>query len=192
LGCACDRLWRTPILAILGVALAASALPASAQNVSFGYQYQHLSVGGDSLNMPGGFNVDVGVPVARGVSIVGQYDWSRKSASETIVGTSVDASLTVSTFGGGVRWTGRMPSLAPFIDVLFGGTHFSGGGNVAGVSVVSGSDTSAMFQVGGGVAIPLTPMVSALGQFDYRRIFTEDEGTNSIRFVAGIRVGFGR
>jgi hypothetical protein len=30
-----------------------------------------------------------------------------------------------------------------------------------------------------------------LGQFDYRRVFTEDAGTNSIRFVAGVRVGFG-
>jgi len=32
--------------------------------------------------------------------------------------------------------------------------------------------------------------VSVLGQVDYRRIFT-DQGTDSFRFVGGIRVGFG-
>jgi hypothetical protein len=180
------------VVAVVGVGLLASALPVSAQNVSFGYQYQHLSSGGDGINMPGGFNVDVGVPIGSGVAIVGQFDWSRKSESEVVLGTSVDAAFNVSTYGGGVRWTGHTPSLSPFVDVLFGATHFSGGGNVAGIQVASGSENDAMLQLGGGVAVPLTPMVSAVGQFDYRRIFTDVEGTNSIRFVAGIRVGFGR
>jgi hypothetical protein len=179
------------VFVVIGVVLAASVVPAAAQNVSFGYQYQHLSGPFDGLNMPVGFNVDVGVPIAPGVAIVGQYDYSRKSESEVIVGTSVDAAVNVSTFGGGVRWTGHAPSASPFIDVLFGATHFSGGANVAGIQAVGGSETDAMLQLGGGVAIPLTPMVSAVGQFDYRRMFTEDEGTNSIRFVVGIRVGFG-
>jgi hypothetical protein len=179
------------VFAAIGVVFAASVVPASAQNVSFGYQYQHLSGAVDGLNMPTGFNVDVGVPIAPGVAIVGQYDYSRKSESEIIAGTSVDAAINVSTFGGGIRWTGRTPSIAPFIDVLFGATHFSGGAHVAGIEAASGSETDAMLQLGGGIAVPLTPTVSAIGQFDYRRMFTEDEGTNSIRFVAGIRVGFG-
>jgi hypothetical protein len=178
-------------LACLSVAALISAVPASAQNVSFGYQFQHLSNGGDGFNMPLGLNVDAAVPVGSRLSIVGQVDWSRKSESETFVGTSVEATLSATTYGGGVRWTGRAPSVAPYIDVLFGATHFSGNGNVAGVEVLSDSSTDAMFQVGGGVAVPLDGATSVIGQFDYRRIFTDDEGTNSIRFVAGIRFGFG-
>jgi len=171
---------------------------ASAQNVSFGYQYQRLSAGVDagefnapSFNMPAGFNVDGGFPVGSGVSIVGQYDWSRKSESEVVFGTSVSGTINVSTFGGGIRWTAPLPNLAPFVDVLFGGTHFSANGNVAGVQIASGSETDPMLQFGGGVAVPLIGILSVLGQFDYRRVFTEDAGTNSIRFVAGVRVGFG-
>lgn len=106
------------VLAVVGLVLVASAVPASAQNVSFGYQYQHLSSGGDGVNMPAGFNVDVGVPVGSGVSIVGQFDWSRKSESEVVLGTSVDATVNVSTFGGGVRWAAHTPGLAPFVDVI--------------------------------------------------------------------------
>jgi hypothetical protein len=177
------------VLAVVGVVLMASA--ASAQNVSFGYQYQHLSGGDQSINMPAGFNVDGGVPVGSGVSLVGQFDWSRKSESEVVFGTSVNGTINVSTFGGGVRWSAPMPNLEPFVDVLFGGTHFSANGNVAGVQVASGSETDPMLQIGGGVAVPLRGILSVLGQFDYRRVFTDDEGTNSIRFVAGIRVGFG-
>jgi len=54
----------------------------------------------------------------------------------------------------------------------------------------SGADFSAtdvMAQVGGGVAVPLNKRVSAVGQLAYRRIFTKDPGTNSIRFVGSIR-----
>ena len=45
-----------------------------------------------------------------------------------------------------------------------------------------------MFQIGGGVAVPMGAW-SALGQVDYRRIFVEDAGVNSIRFVLGVRLG---
>jgi hypothetical protein len=180
------------MLGLVGLVVIASALPASAQNISFGYQFQRLSGGGDSVSMPAGFNVDAAVPVGSSVSVVGQFDWSRKSESETVLGTSVDGTFNVSTFGGGVRWTGRMPSAAPFVHVLFGGARMSGDGNVAGVQVVSDSTTDPMLQIGGGVGVPLTGTTSVIGQIDYRRIFTDVEGTNSIRFVAGIRFGFGR
>jgi hypothetical protein len=179
------------VLAIIGVGLVASAVPAAAQNVSFGYQYQHLSGVNQGVNMPAGFNVDVGMPVGSGVSLVGQFDWSTKTASELVLATSVSGSVDVSTFGGGVRWTAKMPSAAPFVDVLFGGTHISGSGSVAGIQVASDSSTDPMLQIGGGVAIPVGSAVSVLGQVDYRRMFTQDQGTDSVRFVGGVRVGFG-
>jgi len=111
--------------------------------VSFGYQFQHLSNGDDGFNMPVGLNIDAALPVGSRLSIVGQFDWSRKSESETLAGTSVEATLSATTYGGGVRWTGRAPSVAPYIDVLFGATHFSGNGNIAGVEVLNESSTDA-------------------------------------------------
>jgi outer membrane protein with beta-barrel domain len=179
------------VVAAVGVVLMASALPAAAQNISFGYQYQHLSGVNQGVNMPAGLNVDVGIPVGSGVSLVGQFDWSSKSASEVVFGTSVSGNIDVSTFGGGVRWTAAMSKLAPFVDVLFGGSHFSGSVNLAGIQVTSGSTTDPMLQVGGGVAVPMGSAVSVLGQFDYRRMFTDPQGIDSFRFVGGIRVGFG-
>ena len=43
-----------------------------------------------------------------------------------------------------------------------------------------------MFQLGGGVAFPLSGIWSGIGQIDYRRIFS-DPGTNSVRIVLGVR-----
>jgi len=178
------------VLAVAGLMSMASVVPATAQNISFGYQYQHLSAASQDVNMPAGLNVDVGLPVGSGLSLIGQFDWSSKSQTEVVFGTSVSGNIDISTFGGGVRWTAPVPSIAPFVDVVFGGSHFSGSLNLAGVQVSSGSTTDPMVQFGGGVAIPVGSAVSVLGQVDYRRIFT-DQGTDSFRFVGGIRVGFG-
>jgi hypothetical protein len=164
--------------------------PVVAQDLSAGYQFQRLFAGGDSLNLPAGFNVDFSVRVLADFSVLGQFDWSRKTETRDIFGTTVEGTSTFSTFGGGVRWTSHAnPNVTPFIHVVAGATHESDTGKIAGVSF-GGADfsaTDAMVQVGGGGAVLLNKTVSAVGQFDYRRIFTKDPGTNSIRFVGGIR-----
>jgi hypothetical protein len=59
----------------------------------------------------------------------------------------------------------------------------------AGVNLCEGfSGTNPLVQFGGGVAVPINDKTSFVGQADYRRIFTEGEGTNTIRFVAGVRI----
>ena len=174
-------------------AIALAAVPASAQEISLGYQFQSISIDGDSEAFPLGFNIDVAGPISPNLDIVGQLDWSRKSESEVIFGSTVEQTASFTTFGGGIRWSSRTnPGLTPYVQALFGVTRGSFGCEVAGLDcddfVDDTSSTDPMFQIGGGVAIPMGAW-SAVGQVDYRRFFFEGEGANSLRFVAGVRLG---
>ena len=175
---------------IMVLVVVGAVRPVVAQDLSVGYQFQRLSAAGDSLNLPAGFDVDISAPILGDVRVVGQFDWSRRTESKVILGTTLEGTSTFSTFGGGVRWTSHAnPSATPFIQLVVGATRESDKGKIAGVSF-SGADFSAtdtMMQFGGGVAVPLNKRVSAVGQFDYRRIFTKNPRTNSIRFVGIIR-----
>ena len=189
------RVRRLGIAVVFG-AITLSAIPASAQSVSIGYQWQHLSGDDDdeSFTAPFGINFDAAFPITPAIDVVGQLDWSRWSDSEIILGTGVDASANFTTFGGGIRWSARgNPSATPYVHALLGGVNASFACEVGGIScddVLEEEDFSAtdfMFQVGGGVVVPVGG-IGILGQFDYRRFFFEG-GANSIRFVVGIRVG---
>ena len=186
-------------VAVVFGAITLAAVPARAQNVSIGYQWQNVSVDDeedftDCCIAPFGINFDAGFPITPAIDVVGQLDWSRWSDSAVILGTSVDASVNFTTYGGGIRWSGRgNPSATPFVHALLGAVHTSVGCEVGGIDCddVIGGDTSStdfMLQLGGGVVVPVGG-IGVIGQFDYRRFFYEDEGANSIRFVVGIRVG---
>jgi hypothetical protein len=178
-----------------------SVAPAAAQtkgvDVTAAYQWQRLTCSGcDSTNYPAGFDVDVAGMINSTLSWVGQFDWSRKSESNSFAGGTVDASQKLSTFGGGVRWFfPNGGTAAPYVQGVVGATHESfscsaSGGGVT-VSCPDSSDTKGMIQVGIGVAPKLTDKLAGVAQFDYRRIFTEGEGTNSIRFIVGVRFKVG-
>ncbi len=195
----------------LGVILGAivlAAVPASAQELSLGYQWQRFSLAIDdsgdfpnvdeSLTAPFGLNFDVAIPIPGNLDVVGQFDWSRWSESADIFGTSLSASANFTTFAGGIRWSSlASPSVTPFVQGLFGATRVTFGCDVTGFDCEDileefleqeASATDLMFQFGGGVAIPLGGW-SVVGQLDYRRFFAEDESISSIRFVGGIRLG---
>jgi hypothetical protein len=179
-------------------------VPASAQELSLGYQWQTSSFDvddefdvfvDDRVTAPVGLNVDFAGPIAPALDIFGQFDWSRQSRDIDFLGESVESSWTFTTFGGGIRWSIRAnPSVIPFVQGLFGVTQTSPGCVVAGFDCDDFLDdddlrsTDPMFQLGGGVAIPIGGL-SALGQVDYRHIFMEDAGVNGFRFVVGIRLG---
>ena len=185
-------------MAIVFGAITLWAIPVSAQEISIGYQWQQVSPDEDEFfdccTAPFGINFDAAFPITPAIDVVGQLDWSRWSDSEIILGTGVDVSASFTTFGGGVRWSARgNPSATPFVHALLGGVNASFGCEVGGIDCddVLGDDlseTAFMFQVGGGVVVPVSG-IGIVGQFDYRRFFFEGEGVNSIRFVAGIRVG---
>ena len=192
---------RLGVVVVFG-AITMAAVPAMAQEISIGYQWQNVLIGEDEelgldcCNAPFGINFDAAFPITPAIDVVGQLDWSRWSDSEIIFGTGVDFSASFTTFGGGIRWSQRgNPSATPFVHALLGAVHTSFACEVASIDCddVIGEDLSStdfMMQFGGGVVIPVGG-VGVVGQFDYRRFFYEDEGKNSIRFVAGIRVRLG-
>ena len=195
-------------LGVIWGAIVLAAVPASAQELSLGYQWQRFSLAIDdsgdfpnvdeSLTAPLGLNFDVAIPIPGNLDVVGQLDWSRWSESADIFGTSISASANFTTFGGGIRWSSlASPSVTPFVQGLFGATRVTFGCDVTGFNCEEileefleqdASATDLMFQFGGGVAIPMGGW-SVVGQLDYRRFFAEDESISSIRFVGGIRLG---
>src|SRR6266481_4341107 len=58
--------------------------PAVAQDLVIGYQFQRLLATGDTLNLPGGFNIDISAPVLGDVRVLGQFDFSRRTESKVI------------------------------------------------------------------------------------------------------------
>lgn len=179
---------KNAIVALMLTVAALWAAPAGAQELSLGYQAQRFSSEGDNLNVPLGVSVSVAGPSSGPLGLVGQVDWSRKRESETVFGTSVEATANFTAFAGGVRWSGRnTPSATPFVEALVGAMRSSGSASVAGQKVDGDSVTDPMLEFGGGVSIPISGGLGAFGQVDYRRIFA-DTGINAVRFVVGIRL----
>jgi opacity protein-like surface antigen len=182
--------------ALLGAVLTVgTALPAAAQNVSAGYQFQRIA--NDGLNLPAGFNVDASFPIGKsGLHALGQVDWSRKSESERIGGTTVEESTTLTTYGAGVRWGISSARASPFVQAVIGFMRASASCIIAGVDLCAeaseASETDLMLQVGGGVAVPFTLRMALVGQVDYRRIFSEGEAGNTFRVIGGIRLNLSK
>jgi len=182
---ACSK--RTVVALMLAVAASA---PAAAQELLLGYQVQRFGSEGDNMTAPLGISVSVAGPRSRAARLVGQFDWSRKRESETLFGTSFDATADFTAFAGGLRVGGATRTGAqPFLDLLFGAIRSSGSACVAGQSVGSGAETDPMFEVGGGIAVPVgRGGFGVFGQLAYRRVFAEGTGINGARFAAGIRL----
>ena len=180
------------VCASVTLLLAGFALPAAAQDrgadLSVGYQYQWVPAGG----IPVGFNVDVSAPLGTVVSIVGQFDWSRKSEPEI----QLTSTQTVSMFGGGFRWSRRGSTARPFLQLLAGVTrnsfHTTFSANnapqVAGRTFDSGG-TLTTVQVGGGLAVSLNSRISAVSELDYRPyVHSWGLWSHSFRAVGGVRI----
>src|SRR5262245_35698259 len=166
-------------MAVVFGAITLAAVPARAQNISIGYQWQNVLLDEDDdlftdcCNAPFGINFDAGFPITPSIDVIGQLDWSRWSDSEVLFGTSFDASVNFTAYGGGIRWSGRgNPRATPFVHGLLGAVHTSIGCEVGGVDcddvVGDTSATDFMLQFGGGVVVPVGG-VGVVGQFDYRR-----------------------
>ena len=130
-------------LGIIVGTIVLAAVPASAQELSLGYQWQRFSLAiddsgnfpdvDDSLTAPLGFNLDVAIPIPGNLDVVGQFDWSRWSESAGIFGTSISTSANFTTFGGGIRWSSLAnPRVTPFVQGLFGATRVTFGCDLTG------------------------------------------------------------
>lgn len=156
---------------------------ARALDVSVGYQILHIP----DETFPFGINVDASGRLGMGLKAVGEFGWARDEQSEP----GVSGTLNFVNWGGGLRWSppaairaGRRP-VDPYIQLIIGAVHAGATLDVGGASRDTGT-WAFMLQPGAGVAVPVLPVMSAIGQVDYRRAFFDD-GENEFRFVIGVR-----
>jgi Outer membrane protein beta-barrel domain len=183
--------------ALAGALCAGIAAPAAAQTattaLSAGYQFTRTP----DLNLPPGWYVDVAGNVAPMFAVVGEVSGAYKSETIAVGTSSVDATVRLHTFMGGVRVAARTnPKLVPFGQVLLGAARLSGGVTASGpatsVLAASDADTEFALQIGGGVNLMTLGNVGVRLGADYRRIFISDGGENEFRLVAGVVIPIGK
>jgi hypothetical protein len=159
-------------------------------DISGGYRYLHAG-GDESESFPKGWYFDVTGHLTDIVSIVGDVGGTYKSESETVGGVSIEGSLKIHTFQGGVKFRvpTMNPNVVPFAQVLGGGVRssfkLSGGGFNE-----SDSATDGLLTLSGGVDVSGMAKVGVRVQAGYFRVFEEGEGTNGFQFSVGAKIGF--
>lgn len=173
-------------------AIGLAPAPAFAQpELSGGYQFLRLSADGSGTNIPVGFAFDYAHPLGDAWRAVGQFDWARKSLSESFGdfdGSSVESSLTQVTFAGGLRYSGaRARPLTPYAQVLIGATRTRASIEINDDDFGGGSSTDFVTQLGVGAAYMLNEKWGAVGEADYRALFV-GETVHQLRLFAGLRL----
>jgi len=130
-------------------------------------------------------------------AVVGEVSGAYKSETIAVGTSSVDATVRLHTFMGGVRVAARTnPKVVPFGQVLLGAARVSGGVTASGpaTSVIAASDADTEFalQIGGGVNLRTSGSFGVRLGADYRRIFISDGGENEFRLVAGVVIPIGK
>jgi hypothetical protein len=106
-------------------------------------------------------------------------------ASQAFRGT--DLHVRLHSFLGGPRVASHaVAAVTPFAQVLFGGTHMSGGTEFDGAL-----NTGSTYQPGAGVDLRVGPRVSVRLQGDYRIIRTTGHNNNQSRALTGVVYNFG-
>jgi opacity protein-like surface antigen len=187
----------TALTALVCALSAVAAAPAAAQTatteLSAGYQFTRTP----DLNLPLGWYVDVAGNVAPMFAIVGEVSGAYKSETIAVGTSSVDATVRLHTFMGGVRVAARTnPKAVPFGQVLLGAARLSGAVTASGpaVSVLAATDADTEFalQIGGGVNLMTSGSFGVRLGADYRRIFISGGGENEFRLVAGVVIPIGK
>ena len=184
----------TVLACALGAVIAAPAAAQTATTeLSGGYQFTRTP----DLNLPPGWYVDVAGNVAPMFAVVGEVSGAYKSETIAVGTSSVDSTVRLHTFMGGVRVAARPnPKVVPFGQVLLGAARLSGGVTASGpaTSVVAASDADTEFalQIGGGVNLMTSGNFGVRLGADYRRIIISGDGENEFRLVAGVVIPIGR
>jgi hypothetical protein len=194
-----NRVAKRVSIIIFGVTVLGAVRPVAAQptaaasqpiDLSVGYQFTHTP----DTNLPLGFGVDIAAPLTDSLSVVGEFAWGRNANSNVFVGlgSSVTVTQTLTTFGGGVRWSVPSSEFAPYIQLLAGAARGAVGDvTFAGTTVPGTSDTKFMVQPGVGMSTGFANGLRGFGEVDFRRVFA-DPGENEIRILVGLMVRFGR
>ena len=106
-------------------------------------------------------------------------------ASQVFRGTDLHIRL-LSYLGGPRVASHAVSAMTPFAQVLFGGTHMSGGTEFDGAL-----NTGFTWQPGAGVDVHVTPKVGVRFEGDYRVIRTTAHNNRESRFLAGVVYALG-
>jgi hypothetical protein len=179
-----------PIAAVLCVAALITSAPARAQDaraVDLGVGYQWLDTSDQSY--PVGLHVDASGPIFGGLRWLGEATFGRDTEHDREFG--VNASLTATTFGGGARWSFGSGGVRPYFQATFGSQRDAYVLSAEGAGdLISETETTLMFQPGGGVALRVTGRWDLFGQADLRRVFYDQQAEDFLRVAAGVRLSF--
>lgn len=143
--------------------VAALASPASAQAPAIEASGAYAYLADPSINMPAGWLADAAFRVSDTTSVVAEINHSRK-AVKTL---GVPFTLSVTTYQGGVRVTGRASRVAVFGQALGGFGRF--GGRLSAGSIDLGLTLNAVtLQFGGGAIVPVGSRFGVRAGLDYR------------------------
>lgn len=169
----------TVMLLVLSFAMVGAARPASAQpTYQFGYQFLHLSSGGEGENFPLGFDVNAGIPLGtRPLKVFGDVSWGR--------GTDTGVSFSALTFGGGARWMPpTMPRLA--VQAVVGIERDSYSVDDCDGDGCSGSESNIFFQPGVQYTIPWKDTWDWLLGGHFRVVLGDPYTGKGVLFTAGL------
>lgn len=159
---------RSAVL-LLGVALTALPRVVRAQNappLEISAVYTYVRDPTVDITFPRGWGVGVAMQLHGWLSLVGEYDESRKTIS-TIAG---DLRLGIRTASAGGRVSGKLGRAREFGQLQLGLVHSSGGAFGA-----SEADTHVCAQAGAGIDVPVARRVSLRAELDYR-MFLDHRG----------------
>ena len=173
------------------------ALPLNAQTpraeISGGYSFMHDN--DRSEDFPAGWAASATGNVNRWIGVAAEVSGNYRTCencqrgpftSQRFLGT--DLHLRVLTYMAGPRVAARaFAAVTPFAQVLFGGSHMSGGTQWDGALT-----TGFTYQPGAGVDINVTPRAGVRLQGDYRVIRTSGQDNHESRFLVGIVLRYGQ
>jgi hypothetical protein len=167
--------------------LIGAVTPSAAQaplTVAGAYQVTHVP----HQTLPLGWVAEAAVRVRHGWAGVGEISSTYKTVDDAALAT--DVKLALHAYAGGVRWTLRPEgSVVPHLQLLAGAERARVRTSIASHEIGE-SMTNVMIQPGVGVSVPLHHRVRAAAQFDYRRVFMDENAArNRVRFLIGLRIG---
>lgn len=182
------------VLTLVVIATAASAQIPSG-NVFVGYSYMSADLTSSSRTNLNGWNASVEGKVFPFIGIVGDFSGHYGSTAifpnpecTGVVGMpcpTLSASTNIHDFLFGPRVSVSVGKVRPFAQALFGAAHIS-----ESVSLVSNSNTSFGYALGGGVDYHLIPLISWRVQADWLQTRFFSNTQNNVRISTGVVIHF--
>jgi hypothetical protein len=181
------RVFSVCAIATLGlVAVPEAAAQPSRFEVSGGYQSTRAA---DQI-FAVGWSADVSGNLSDAWGIVAEISGTRREEADADLAS--DVTLSIRSFGGGLRLSKRGSRIVPFLQMSAGVARLSAQAEVQGTEIGE-SVVKFMLQPGGGVNVMLNDRLGLVGQVDYRRVFLDESdgesGENQVRVFLGVRLG---